>query len=177
MRRNDIPEYKAWKGMKSRCYAKCNQNTSYQKNNIDVCDEWKNDFEQFYADMGKKPGKEYSLDRIDNSKGYSKENCRWTTQDVQCANRGSFNRVYTYNGISMVLKDWARVLDINYSTLHKRITVQKLTFMEAMYSPLKISKKDLAKKYGIDYGILCSRTSRGWSLYKALTTPVKKKMI
>ncbi len=171
MTKNDIPEYKAWKAMKARCYSPVHKYTNYQLKGIQVCERWINNFEQFHIDMGDKPTKNYSLDRIDNDGNYEPSNCRWTTPQVQCSNRGNFNTVCTYNGISMVLKDWARKLDIKYSTLHKRMTRQKLTFLESMYSPLKISKKDLAIQYGIDYQIVCSRTSRGWSLHKALTTP------
>ena len=173
MTKNSLPEYKAWKNMKARCYSPSNKDTTYQLKGITVCNEWINNFDQFHIDMGDRPTKNHSLDRIDNSKSYSKSNCRWTTQDVQCSNRGDFNTVCTYNGVSMVLKAWAKKLDIKYSTLHKRMTRQNLTFLESMYSPLKVSKKDLAKQYGINYGILCSRTSRGWTLHKALNTPVK----
>jgi hypothetical protein len=44
-------------------------------------------YENFLEDMGRKPGPEYSLDRIDNAKGYSKGNCRWASQIVQQRNK------------------------------------------------------------------------------------------
>lgn len=175
MNKKIIPEYRAWKAMKSRCYSPSTQNIgNYTKNNIQVCDEWLNNFDKFYNDMGKKPGKEYSLDRKDNLKNYSKKNCRWTTQQVQCSNRGSFNRIYSYNDKTMVLKDWTKELDLDYSTIHKRIVYQNLSFEESLFCNLKIQIKDLAKQYNISPSLVADRMHRGWSLYKSLTTKKRR---
>jgi predicted transcriptional regulator len=175
-------EYRIWKNMKARCSAPSAKKGTYL--NIDVCDEWKNDFEQFYKDMGKIPEGNYSIDRIDNSLGYFKENCRWANAQTQCSNRGSFNRVFTYNGESMVLKDWARKLGIGYSTLHKRITKQKMSFEDAISKPLENKKflwnnkyyslKELSEISGIPYKTITSRVSGDkWSIERAINTPVK----
>ncbi len=71
--------YKIWAGMLSSCY---NQKVRifkyYGGRGITVCDEWK-DFINFYNDMGERPPT-LELDRIDNEKGYSKDNCRWATR-------------------------------------------------------------------------------------------------
>lgn len=80
-------ERNIWNSMIQRCH---NKNTKAFKNygarGITVCDEWKNDFEIFYNDMGPKIDG-ISLDRIDNDKGYSKKNCRWATRKQQANNR------------------------------------------------------------------------------------------
>lgn len=55
--------------------------------------------------MGPKPTSNHSLDRIDNLGDYTPDNCRWATQSIQTKNRGSFNRIYTYQGKAKVLKD------------------------------------------------------------------------
>lgn len=132
--RKEIPEYHIWKAMRARCNAPSNKDTTYQKNGISICEEW-NDFITFYSDMGQRPTSKHSIDRIDNSLGYSKSNCRWAVQQVQCENRGTFNRVYFHNGEYKVLKQIARDSGINYVTLLQRLDGQCLTLEEAIAKP------------------------------------------
>lgn len=77
--------YSSWQHMKDRCL---NPKNKYYKNygerGITVCDRWMT-FENFLDDMGDRT-KELSLDRIDNNKGYSKENCKWSTRKEQMNN-------------------------------------------------------------------------------------------
>ena len=59
------PEHRAWVAMKHRClYPACNHYQSYGGRGISVCDRWLNSFENFLADMGRKPSPTHSLDRI-----------------------------------------------------------------------------------------------------------------
>lgn len=71
-------EYKSWSDMRQRC---TNPNNKYFHRyggrGITICDRWLNSFENFLEDMGLKPAKGYHIDRIDNDKGYFKENCQW----------------------------------------------------------------------------------------------------
>jgi hypothetical protein len=69
--------------------------------------------------MGPRPAG-LQLDRINNNRGYNKENCRWTTSKTNNSNRRD-NIVITFSGKAMCLKDWARELQINYLTLYGRI--------------------------------------------------------
>lgn len=131
-----IPEYLAWKSMKSRCYSPSANKGSYKTNGITVCKEWLNDYERFFFDMGKKPTPKHSLDRIDNSGPYSKSNCQWVTHDVQVKNRGDFNKVFTFNGETKILKDWAKHFGLKYTTIHQRIFRSGLSFEDAIH-PVK----------------------------------------
>lgn len=79
--------YETWLSMKDRCNNP--NNSSYQwygKRGIKVCDDWNNDFSVFLNDMRERP-KGYTLDRIDNNKGYSVDNCRWVDPSTQAFNK------------------------------------------------------------------------------------------
>ena len=81
-------EYYAWDNMIQRCVNPNNpEYKNYGGRGISVCEEWRNSFELFLQDMGLKPKEKFSLDRIDNDKGYYKENCRWTNSFTQAINQ------------------------------------------------------------------------------------------
>ena len=84
---HDTREYGIWSKMKNRCSNVKDKNYhNYGGRGIKVCARWQNSFENFYADMGPSE-KHLSIDRIDNDKGYSKDNCRWATMIQQANNR------------------------------------------------------------------------------------------
>jgi predicted DNA-binding protein YlxM (UPF0122 family) len=70
--------------------------------------------------MGKRPGKKYSLDRIDNNAGYSKENCRWATMAEQSRNRRDIHLI-EYNGEKLCLLDWASRLKVDRGSIYSRL--------------------------------------------------------
>lgn len=80
--------YIAWQNMKARCL----RDPYYTSKGVTVCKEWLNSFETFLADMGLRPSKKHSLDRVDNLGGYSKGNCRWATIEQQLNNRSPYRK-------------------------------------------------------------------------------------
>lgn len=80
--------YNSWKSMIQRC---TNQSHRYYPDyggrGITVCQQWLESFANFYADMGDRPDKRHTLDRIKVNKGYYKENCRWASLEVQASNK------------------------------------------------------------------------------------------
>ena len=110
--------------MKTRCY---NPNYSlfhrYGGRGITVCDDWLGpDGLQNFCDWALANGYDESktIDRIDNDGGYSPENCRWTTAEVQSNNRIS-NRFITNNGVTKTLSRWAKEMGMDPRTLRYRI--------------------------------------------------------
>lgn len=107
------PEYNIWCSMKKRCLNETNKSFSdYGGRGITICEDWKNSFEKFITDMGQRPSSLYSIDRIDNNKGYSKDNCRWATKTEQCRNvRNNVN--FEYNNEVKCLAEWCNILSLS----------------------------------------------------------------
>jgi hypothetical protein len=82
-------EYRIWSGMKSRCYNPKNKSyANYGGRGIRVCDRWLNSFEDFLADVGRRPSPAHSIDRYpDNDGDYRPGNVRWATAAQQAANK------------------------------------------------------------------------------------------
>lgn len=81
------PTYYSWRAMRERC--KVPTATAYERyggRGIKVCKRW-DSFKNFLADMGPRPSRKVSLDRLDNDKGYFPKNCRWATRKEQANNR------------------------------------------------------------------------------------------
>jgi hypothetical protein len=113
-------EYWIWNGMLSRCRNVNNKDYKhYGGRGIGVASEW-NTFKQFFLDMGDKPSSKHSLDRIDNSKDYSKDNCRWSDQFEQASNKRT-NRQIEFEGEVMIMKNWSRRTGIPVTTISRRL--------------------------------------------------------
>lgn len=115
--------YSVYSKIKDRCY---NPNTPcykrYGGRGITMCDEWRDNPAAFcewaYANGYKEDAKygECTIDRIDNSKGYSPDNCRIADERVQANNRRS-NKYHTYNGETHTIAEWSRILNVPTTTM------------------------------------------------------------
>jgi hypothetical protein len=90
-------EYKTWLGMRERCYCKTNHAyNNYGGRGIKICDRWLaiegKGYINFLEDMGRKPNKSFSLDRINNDGNYEPTNCRWATPKQQANNKKHGNQ-------------------------------------------------------------------------------------
>lgn len=113
-------EYKSWQKMHERCKnTNSTQYKYYGGRGIAVCERWDN-FDEFFLDMGPRPGVEFTLDRVNSNGNYSKENCRWASKKVQANNRKS-NRLVTIAGKTKTLSQWCDESGIGYSTLKQRL--------------------------------------------------------
>lgn len=128
--------YNRWKAMRQRCY---NPNNYYYKwygaKGITICSEWNiySNFENWALANGY--NKDLTLDRIDNSKGYYPNNCRYADRKIQANNR---TYKYAYNIENLTLGEYCRQNNLNYNAIKKRLSI-------------------------------------GWSMERALTTPVRFK--
>lgn len=107
-----------WNTMNQRTRNKNNKNYyRYGGRGITVCERWSK-FENFLKDMGPRP-KGLSLDRIDNNKGYSPENCRWATSSEQARNTRRNNRI-TIDGVTKLVTDWFKESPVCIATYYHR---------------------------------------------------------
>lgn len=106
-----------------RCYTESTSNYDrYGGRGITVCDNWKNDFMNFYRwAIGNGYREDLTLDRIDNDGNYCPENCRWVTKKEQ-SNNMSTNFIISYGGETMTLTQWAEKIGIDRRTLGKRFS-------------------------------------------------------
>lgn len=155
---------------------------------ITVCKKWSS-FEQFFSDMGKAPSG-MSLDRINNNAGYSKKNCRWATPTEQGQNT-RYNRNLLFNGVTQCLSEWARQTGISITVLHSRLkrgwsAEQALTIQKATkpvlqgrshiitFEDVTLNLSEWAQRIGLNRTTLNNRLIKyGWSVKRALTTPVR----
>lgn len=117
-------EYNAYRDMIRRCYDEaCERYADWGGRGITVCKRWLESPVNFFTDMGAKPSRGHSLDRVDNNLGYYKENCRWAISEVQMNNTRR-NTLVTYNGKTQTAARWARELGMHPGTVITRLVTR-----------------------------------------------------
>lgn len=115
------PEYRNWVNMISRCE---NPNTpnfdNYGGRGIRVCERWRSNFKNFFADMGPRPSRRHSVDRVRVDGHYEPGNCRWALPKTQCRNTRS-NRIVTVGGWEMTLAEAVEKSPVPYNTVLYRL--------------------------------------------------------
>lgn len=113
-------EYFSWRAMKQRCLDPNTMSYSnYGGRGIKVCERWMK-YENFLADMGRRPSPEHSLDRIDGKGNYEATNCRWATSAEQHRNLRT-NVKLTWNGETLTVSDWARKTGLSLTAILTRL--------------------------------------------------------
>lgn len=171
--------YRIWSAMKSRATNKnMPEAESYVLRGITICDEWKESY-QIFLEWALANGyrDDLTLDRIDNDKGYSPDNCRWATTKEQSLNRK--NTIYVEkDGEKIPLKVYCEAHSLNYLTIKSRIQ-SGWDKSDAIETPIFDTSKSIRRaciERGLNYHTIYSRIKRkGMTLDEALNVPIDEK--
>lgn len=129
------PERKAWNEIRSRCTNPTNKVWKhYGARGISMSEEWSASFDRFLADLGPRPAPGYSIERVDNSLGYCKENCRWATHEEQMNNTRSTTMV-EFNGARQPLTPLCRQMGMPIGLVRLRLFKYGWTVERALTEP------------------------------------------
>lgn len=175
--------YTTWNEMKRRCYQLQYEGyKNYGGRGIRVCNRWRNSFLAFIEDMGERPNRSMTIERINNNLGYYASNCKWATKAEQSRNtRKNIN--FTYEGISMCRYDWELKAGLPKGAILNRMN-RGWTFKESYLTPLgsmkikyitykgiTLSRTAWNKKAGLPKRLIAKRMDRGWTFEEAYLTP------
>lgn len=177
-------EYKTWMSMLHRCTnSNYEQWSLYGGRGIKVCERWQY-FEAFFEDMGKRPSKYHSIDRINSDGNYEPSNCRWGTLRQQNRNKRT-NVMLTYKGETLCIQDWAARIGISSGGIQRRIrsgwSIDKIietpvlqrepmqSHAEITHNGETMSLRDWSTRLNINYYTLLGRMRLGWSTDRMLT--------
>lgn len=183
------PTYRSWQSMLSRCLNQNDDNFEYYGGRgIKICAAWQESFASFLKDMGERPAG-LSLDRKETDGDYTPGNCRWATTQEQALNRRSNVRI-THAGVSQTATEWASATGKSRNTIYHRVgagwSAEEIITKPAgtrvgrpatMYTfeGDTLNLLQWATRTQIPVHCLKKRILKyGWSVERALTTPVDK---
>lgn len=175
------PEYTAWRHLKERCLNPSHPCwPNYGGRGITVCDEWRDDFRAFLADMGSRPSSGHTIERVDNDKGYSKGNCVWATRKEQSNNTRKTVH-HELGGEVRNQSDWGRFNGIPQSTISLRLK-RGWSQSEALTAPpidhrgkryehdgKSLTIAEWSRETGVASRLIGQRLGNGWSVADAVT--------
>ena len=112
------PTYNSWKSMRQRIlFSNNDAHKTYKEKGITICNEWVDDYDKFYEDMGERPFGT-TLDRIDGNGNYEPSNCRWASHRVQQNNKDFLTKVEK-DGVIKTIGEWAFELELSDKELQR----------------------------------------------------------
>lgn len=148
----DYLAYSSWSNIKERCYNKNHMAyAAYGGRGIHMCERWRASFPAFLADMGERPGREYSIDRIDPDGHYELGNCRWSIDREQRFNKRN-TRYVTYGGRLRLLMEVCRERDMPYSVVAGRYYALGWDLDRALGTPVRGAQYGASPPGGSVYG-------------------------
>jgi hypothetical protein len=115
------PEYRVWNAMRDRCTNPNDKSfANYGGRGITVCERWRDSFEDFITDMGRRPSPKHTIERMNNDGPYASWNCRWALNTEQSRNRRGRHWI-TFNGRTLILAEWGRETGLGYDVVKVRL--------------------------------------------------------
>lgn len=135
------PEYNTWLNIKRRCYDENNNRYKYYGGKgISVCDRWLDSFQCFIEDMGLKPDKNYSIERLEVGGDYTPSNCIWVTDKHQANNKTNTILITnTSTEESMSLRHWCELEGLDYKKAHYRFRYKGESVTEILGDNYKLT--------------------------------------
>jgi len=163
----------AFSETKKRCLnPKHRQYKYYGGRGITICDRWLESFDNYLADMGVRPVG-MTLERRENDKGYSPDNCEWAGRDVQANNRRATVQV-TYEGETHNISEWERLKGFKPGTLKARLGSLNYSLEDAFNKPVKCGTKLEGRRYAPRKAQDNTKIKRGMDARGMLSTASRK---
>ena len=136
--------YKIYKSMKNRCYGTWDEKhiKNYKDRGITICDEWLDNW-LLFKEWAMKNGyrDDLTIDRIDNNKGYSPDNCRWIPFEKQASNKRT-NLYITIGSETHTMAEWCRINNVSREAAYKRIETYGWDPAAAVTTPTRTYQRD-----------------------------------
>ena len=146
--------YHCWMSMRNRCYnPKHISYKDYGAKGVTVCKRWYDSYVNFIEDIGERPSKEHSLDRIDSTGNYEPSNCKWSTRTEQNRNKSN-NRLVTYKGKTKCVSQWSDDLGLNFQLVRDRILKGFTPEKAFRIDKIKDKRMVLNTETGVYYGTI-----------------------